>query len=163
MLVRVPEAEAVVGEWRQRYTLDAPAGIPAHVTILFPFVAPARLGEVEARLAELVAGTAAFDLTFPRTARWPELLYLEPEPAEPFVALTQAVEREWPDQPPYGGAHETIVPHLTVAEATDSALLDRIATDVDPHLPIDTRVREASVYVEDHSGRWHEHRQLPLG
>jgi 2'-5' RNA ligase len=105
VLVQVPEAEPVVGEWRLQYTFDAPAGIPAHVTILFPFVEPERLGEVEERLAELVAGTSVFDLTFTRTARWPEILYLEPDPAEPFVALTHAIEREWPDQPPYGGAH----------------------------------------------------------
>lgn len=163
VLVEVPEAEPVVGDWRQRYTFDAPAGIPAHVTILFPFVEPARLGEVESRLAELVSGTAAFELTFARTARWPELLYLVPEPAEPFVALTRAVEREWPDQPPYGGAHETIVPHLTVAESPDSALLDRIAAEVGPQLPIATRVREASLFVEDHAGRWHEHGRLPFG
>ena len=163
MLVRVPEAEPVVGEWRQRYTLDAPAGIPAHVTVLFPFVEPERLGEVEGRLAELVAGTAAFDLAFARTARWPEILYLEPEPAEPFVALTHAIEREWPDQPPYGGAHETIVPHLTVAESADAAVLDRIAADVEPKLPIAMRVHEASLFVEDHAGHWSEHSRLPLG
>lgn len=163
VLVQVPEAEPLVGDWRQRYTLDAPAGIPAHVTILFPFVEPARLGEAEGRLAELVAGTAAFDLTFARTARFPDVLYLEPEPAEPFAALTHAIEREWPDQPPYGGQHETIVPHLTVAESDDSALLDRIAADVEPQLPIETHVREASVFVEDHDGRWHEHSRLPFG
>jgi 2'-5' RNA ligase len=163
VLVRVPEAEPVVGEWRQRYTLDAPAGIPAHVTVLFPFVEPERLGEVEGRLAELVAGTAAFDLAFARTARWPEILYLEPEPAEPFVALTHAIEREWPDQPPYGGAHETIVPHLTVAESADAAVLDRIAADVEPKLPIAMRVHEASLFVEDHAGHWSEHGRLPLG
>jgi len=163
VLVRVPEAEPVVGEWRQRYTLDAPGGIPAHVTVLFPFVEPERLGEVEGRLAELVAGTAAFDLAFARTARWPEILYLEPEPAEPFVALTHAIEREWPDQPPYGGAHETIVPHLTVAESADAAVLDRIAADVEPKLPIAIRVHEASLFVEDHGGQWSEHGRLPLG
>jgi 2'-5' RNA ligase len=163
VLVQVPEAEPVVGEWRLQYTFDAPAGIPAHVTILFPFVEPERLGEVEGRLAELVSGTSAFDLTFTRTARWPEILYLEPDPAEPFVALTHAIEREWPDQPPYGGAHETIVPHLTIAESTDSALFDRIAADVELQLPIGTRVREASVFVEDHGGCWHEHSRLPFG
>lgn len=163
VLVTVPEAEPVVGEWRRRYTLDAPAGIPAHVTILFPFVEPERLDAVEARLAELIAAVPAFDLTFARTARLPELLYLEPEPAEPFVALTRAIEREWPDQPPYGGAYETIVPHLTVAESEDSALLDRIAAAVEPRLPIATRVREASVFVEGHAGRWREHGRLPFG
>jgi 2'-5' RNA ligase len=163
VLVEVPEAERAVGDWRRRYTLDAPAGIPAHVTILFPFVEPRRLGETEDRLAEIIRGTPAFDLVFARAARWPEILYLEPEPAEPFAALTRAIEREWPDQPPYGGAHETIVPHLTVAESEDSALLDRIAAEVEPYLPIGTRVREASLFVEDHEGRWHEHGRLPFG
>jgi 2'-5' RNA ligase len=163
VLVRVPEAEPVVGEWRRRYTLDGPAGIPAHVTILFPFVEPERLGEAEGRLAELVAAAAAFDLTFARTARWPELLDLVPEPAEPFAALTRAVERDWPDHPPYGGAHETIVPHLTIAESADPALLDRIAAEVEPQLPIVTRVREASLFVEDRGGRWREHGRLPFG
>jgi 2'-5' RNA ligase len=161
--VTVPEAEPVVGEWRQRYTLDAPAGIPAHVTILFPFVDPGRLEEVEARLAELIAAVPAFDVTFARTARFPEVLYLEPEPAEPFVALTHAIEREWPDQPPYGGHFETIVPHLTVAEPEDPALLDRIAAEVEPQLPIATRVNEAALFVEDHAGHWHEHSRLPFG
>jgi 2'-5' RNA ligase len=162
VIVTVPEAEPVVGDWRQRYTLDAPAGMPPHVTILFPFVEATRLGEVEARLAELVGATASFDLTFARTARWPELLYLEPDPVEPFIALTRAVEREWPEHPPYDGAHEAIVQHLTVAESADSSLLDRIAADVRMRLPISRRVREASVFAEDDGGRWHEHCQLPL-
>jgi 2'-5' RNA ligase len=163
VLVKVPEAEPVVGEYRLQYTLDAPAGIPAHVTILFPFVEPDRLGEVEERLAEIIAGTPAFDLVFARTARWPEILYLEPEPAEPFIALTRSIEREWPDQPPYGGTYETIVPHLTVAEAADPAVLDRVAASVEPQLPVATRAHEASLFVEDHGGHWHEHSRLPFG
>jgi 2'-5' RNA ligase len=163
VIVTVPEAEPVVGEWRLRYTLDAPAGIPAHVTVLFPFVEPERLGEVEGRLAELISAVPAFDVTFARTARFPDVLYLEPDPAEPFVALTHAIEREWPDQPPYGGHYETIVPHLTVAEPEDLVMLDGIAADVEQHLPIVTRAREASVFVEDHAGHWHEHSRLPFG
>jgi 2'-5' RNA ligase len=163
VLVAVPEAEPVVDAWRQRYTLDAPEGIPAHVTILFPFVEPERLEAVEQRLAELVAGTPAFEVAFARTARLPEVLYLQPEPAEPFAALTKAIEREWPDQPPYGGHYETIVPHLTVAESPDGALLDRITAEVESQLPVATVVREASVFVEDHEGRWSEHSRLPFG
>lgn len=163
VLVKVPEAEPVVGEWRNRYTLDAPAGIPAHVTILFPFFEPALLARVTKRLGEIVAGTPAFGAVFRRTARWPEILYLEPEPAEPFFALTRALEHEWPDYPPYGGAHETIVPHLTVAESPDPAVLDRVAASVQPQLPLTTRVREAAVFVEDNEGRWHEDSRVPLG
>jgi len=163
VIVTVPEAEPVVGKWRQRYTLDAPAGIPAHVTILFPFVEPERLGEVEGRLAELISAVPAFDLTFARTARFTDVLYLEPDPAGPFVALTHAIEREWPDQPPYGGHYETIVPHLTIAEPEDPGVFDEIAAEVEPQLPIVTRVSEATLFVEDHAGHWHEHGRLPFG
>jgi 2'-5' RNA ligase len=163
VIVTVPEAEPVVGSWRMQYTLDAPAGIPPHVTVLFPFVPSERVGEVERRVGEIVAAALPFDLVFARTARFPETLYLDPEPAEPFLALTCAIASEWPKHPPYGGAFETVVPHLTVAESEDSALLDRIAEEVQPQLPVKTGVREASLFVEDETGRWHEHDRLPLG
>lgn len=163
VVVTVPEAEPLVGVWRLRYTHDAPAGMPPHVTLLFPFVAAERVGEAEGRLAELVLAAPAFDLAFRRTARFAGVLYLDPEPAEPFVALTGAIAGEWPEHPPYEGVFDEVIPHLTVAEAQDSALLDRIAAAVEPHLPVQTRVREASLFVEDGGGRWHQRGRLPLG
>jgi 2'-5' RNA ligase len=162
VIVTVPEAEPVVGEWRMQYTYDAPAGIPSHVTVLFPFVPSKQAGEAARRVGEIVAATPAFELRFARTARFPELLYLDPEPAEPFITLTEAIAAEWPEHPPYEGAHETVIPHLTVAESEDSALLDRIAAQVEPQLPIELRVEEASLFVEDDRSRWHEHSRLPL-
>jgi 2'-5' RNA ligase len=163
VVVTVPEAEPVVGEWRRQHTHDAPLGMPAHVTVLYPFVPSEQLGEVEERLAEIAAAAPSFELLFARTARFPEVLYLAPEPAEPFVALTAAIAVEWPDYPPYEGVHETVIPHLTVAESEDATLFDRIATEVEPHLPIETRVREASLFVEDDAGRWHERSRIPFG
>jgi 2'-5' RNA ligase len=164
VLVNVPEAEPVVGRWRLEHTLDARLGIPAHVTLLSPFVSSNRVDEARPRLAELVAATPAFTAAFPRTDRFPGVLYLAPEPAAPFAALTEAIAAAWPEHPPYEGAHETVVPHLTVAESqADEALLDRIATEVEPRLPLATVVRVASVFVEDERGRWHEHARLPLG
>jgi 2'-5' RNA ligase len=163
VIVTVPEAEPVVGEWRLRHTYDAPLGLPAHVTLLFPFVPAGGIAEAEGRLAEVVAAHDAFDATFPRTARFPELLYLEPEPAERFGALTAAIAAGWPEHPPYEGEHETVIPHLTVAESTDGSLLDSIAEAVEPHLPLALQVTEASLFVEDANGRWHEHSRLPLG
>jgi 2'-5' RNA ligase len=162
VIVTVPEAEALVGEWRMQYTDDAAAGIPPHVTVLFPFVPSEQIGEEKQRLGEIVAAAPAFELRFARTARFPELLYLDPEPSEPFVALTEAIAAEWPEHPPYEGAHDTVVPHLTVAGSEDSALLERIAAQVEPKLPIELRIEQASLFVEDDSGRWHEHNRLPL-
>lgn len=163
VIVTVPEAEPVVGGWRMQHTFDAPLGIPSHVTVLFPFVPSKRVVEVEERVAELVAAAPEFDLLFARTARFTDVLYLDPEPAQPFLELTGAIAAEWPEHPPYEGAFETVIPHLTVAESEDSALLERIADEVKPQLPIETRVREASLFVEDDAGHWHEHSRVPLG
>jgi 2'-5' RNA ligase len=163
VVITVPEAEPVVGDWRRRHTYDAPLGMPAHVTVLFPFVPFEQAGDAAGRVAELMAAKPAFDLVFRRTARFPEVLYLDPEPARPFLALTAAIAGEWPEHPPYEGAHETVIPHLTVAESDDSALLDRIAAEVEPRLPLEKRVTEASLFVESDTGRWHEHSRFPLG
>ncbi len=42
------------------------------------------------------------------------VVYLAPDPAEPFVALTEALAAAFPDCPPYGGAFDEPVPHLTI-------------------------------------------------
>jgi 2'-5' RNA ligase len=164
VLVHVPEAEPVVGEWRLRHTYDAPLGIPPHVTLLFPFVPADGLGaEVEERLERVLGEVEPFDVTFERTARFPDVLYLEPRPSKPFAALTEAIAAEWPEHPPYEGAHEVVIPHLTVAESNDEELLGRIVADVEPKLPVRKQVCEAQLYAEDEAGRWHERKRLPLG
>ena len=55
LIVAVPEVEPLVGDWRSRYD-NATLGVPAHVTLLFPFVPAAQLddvllGELEALFA----------------------------------------------------------------------------------------------------------------
>lgn len=162
LVVHVPEAEPAVGDWRREHTDDARLGMPAHVTILYPFVPRAGLAEAEPRLAELVAGHDAFDATFVRAARFPTLLYLQPEPVERFRQLTEAVVATWPEHPPYGGAYDTVVPHLTVAESEDASLLDSIDAELEPLLPIRQRVRAVTLLLEGDDGRWREHSRLPL-
>lgn len=164
MLVHVPEAEPVVGEWRLRHTYDAPLGIPPHVTLLYPFVPAGELNaEVNERLTRVFGSVEPFHVTFARTARFPDVLYLEPQPSEPFAELTAAIAAEWPEHPPYEGEHEVVIHHLTVAEGDDEELLGRIAADVEAKLPLGTNVSEAQLWAEDDDGRWHEHSRLPLG
>ena len=55
LIVNVPEADPVVGEWRERYD-NARLGIPAHITLLFPFVPSEELdGTLFADLHDLFA------------------------------------------------------------------------------------------------------------
>lgn len=126
------------------YYADLP-GVPAHVTILFPF------GEVdEAALAELFARFPAFDFvldrieTFENGTRW-----LRPMPSAPFVDLTAAVQQRWPEYPPYEGAFDEVIPHVTI-------------TVEEVPLPISCRATQV-LYLEEHDdGSWSEVRAFPL-
>ncbi|WP_050978197.1 2'-5' RNA ligase family protein [Bordetella petrii] len=40
LIVKVPQAEAMVGDLRARFDAVSQLGVPAHITILFPFMAP---------------------------------------------------------------------------------------------------------------------------
>ncbi|MBY8848058.1 2'-5' RNA ligase family protein [Saccharothrix longispora] len=117
VIVPVPAADQVVGRYRRRLAHSAAWGVPAHVTVLYPFVPPHLvdpLGVVEV-LGGLVEEVEAFECAFRRTAWFGEdVLWLAPEPASPFRRLTEAVWGRFPEYPPYGGAVAEAVPHLTV-------------------------------------------------
>jgi hypothetical protein len=44
------------------------------------------------------------------------LIYLAPNPTEPFKRLTEIMAAAFPDWPPYGGAFDDVVPHLSIGE-----------------------------------------------
>src|SRR6266568_4669633 len=118
VLVPVPEAERVVNRLRAGLDRAAAWGVPAHVTVLYPFVAPAAITAATiAVLADAVRSISAFDCEFPAT-RWfgQEVMWLAPQPDEPFRILTRAVSAAFPGYLPYGGAYDDVVPHLTVAD-----------------------------------------------
>lgn len=150
----MPEAEPAVGEWRLLHTLDGKAGVPAHVTILYPFVPAGELDDVLlAELRELSGRHEVFDFVLQRVARWPEgIVYLPPEPSRPFVELTEAVVARWPGYPPYGGIHDEVIPHLTVVH--DEAVADEAVRAVESALPIECEARELTLLVEGEDGRW---------
>ena len=137
--VPVPEAEPWVKDLRERYDPTAAAGVPAHITVLFPFIPPDLLTDSDlARAAEIFRCFRSFEFRFEQVGRFPESLYLVPEPDEPFISLTEAIVREFPEYPPYGGKFTEIVPHLTVANRsaelstiTEAKLL-RIMKDLGP-------------------------------
>jgi 2'-5' RNA ligase len=123
LIVAVPEAEAFVGEIRRVHDWSASVGVPAHITILFPFAAPDEVDERE--LAAVIGTHPGFDFELSSVERFEDgVTWLRPTPSEPFLALTDAIVRRWPEYPPYEGAHETVIPHLTVAEIDVALQLD---------------------------------------
>ena len=161
LLVPVPEAEAAVGEWRQRADPSAAKGVPAHITVLYPFLRPRRVAESDHEgLARAAASVPAFDYTLRSVGRFPGVVYLAPEPAGPFAALLKAVQQGWPGLEPYGGRFDSYVPHLTVSDGQEP---DGMAAAVEAALPISARAEELVLMVEDRRGRWSPSGRFPLG
>lgn len=68
MIVVVPEAETAVSQFRCRLDPVAQLGVPAHVSVLLPFMpAPEIDNDVVARLAALFRAAPAFKYYFVRT------------------------------------------------------------------------------------------------
>jgi 2'-5' RNA ligase len=144
LLIPVPAAEPTVQRWRERLDPACRLGVPAHVTLLYPFVAPAALDDVTIeRLADLFSQRTAFAFSL-RQIRWfgNEVAYVAPEPGVPFRALTDAICGEFPAYPPYRGEHDDVIPHLTIGEEAPVGALREAAKHVAAHLPIETHAEE---------------------
>jgi hypothetical protein len=158
LIIAVPEAEPLVKEWRERYDWSAAQGVPAHITIVYPFMPPGEItAEVLHELRELFARFSTFEFALTELRRFPEYLHLFPSPAEPFKALTCAVVERYPQYPPYGGAFAEVIPHLTVVGEIEAAQLDTIEREfMQQHgsqLPVKATANEV-LLIENSSGRW---------
>jgi 2'-5' RNA ligase len=162
LVIEVPDAEPLVSEWRAKHDWSAQRGVPAHITILYPFAPTEKVDEaLLAQLRELFASEAPISFELARVARFPQTTWLAPEPSEPFKALIELVAARFPDYPPYEGAHDVVIPHLTVAEG-DTGLHDRAEAAVSGHLPIKTHADHVAFLFENDQGRWHRAHRFPL-
>ncbi len=162
MIIPVAAVEPLVAGVRERFDPSAALGMPAHITVLYPFLPPDQVnGAVLDELQRLFAGVAPVRFTVTTTGRFPGVLYLAPHPAEPFARFTAAVATRWPETPPYGGAHGEVVPHLTVAHTEDPALLDRLDRELQPQLPLAAVAAEVWL-LEYREAAWRRRARLPL-
>ena len=132
----------------------AAAGVPAHITLVVPWLPPSEindddLAELDAELTDVKAFD--FELThvdwFGRRVLW-----VAPEPDRPFRDLTNRLADQF-GTPPYEDEFDEIRPHLTVAHASDGVELVPIAADVSRGLPLRCRAEEVWVMVGDGT-RW---------
>jgi hypothetical protein len=132
-----------------------------HVTVLDPFVPSFLLdAEVEEAVSQILLEFRPFSYDLVRLERFPGVLYLAPEPGEPFIAMTEALWRRFPDRPPYGGAYDAIVPHVTLALGNEPAGL---AEHVEQRLPVRGSVEEVWLMMETPDGSWSAGRRFALG
>jgi 2'-5' RNA ligase len=139
IVLMVPEARSIVPS--------------AHITILAPFgkeqdPTAGELSEVE----EFFADEAPFTFELTQVCTFPSgVVYLAPDPPGRFSRLTHALHQLFPEYPPYAGAFDLVVPHLTIPDGSA----------VGP-LPIRAHAREATLlHLED--GVYSELATFPFG
>ena len=96
----VPEVEPVLAPLRRRVARPGSDDVPAHVTLLIPFAPLPAPPELDA----LVAAWPRARFVLRRVRRWPGVVWLDPEPSEPFAAMTRALVEAFPQFRPYAGA-----------------------------------------------------------
>lgn len=154
VLVPVPAADAVVGKWRQVHDPVASAGVPAHITLIVPWLPPEEISPADlAELEGVMRDVKAFEFEL-NHVDWfgRRVLWVAPEPVAPFLDLTNMLADRF-GTPPWEDEFDEVVPHLTVAHASDGVELVPVAADVASQLPLECRAEEVWVMVGDGT-RW---------
>jgi 2'-5' RNA ligase len=166
LIVEVPAAEPAIGRYRAELDANARLGVPAHITILAPFLPAGRLGDAErGRLVRVFAAVSPFDFRLDRTGWFgTTTLWLGPADPAPFRDLTDRVFAEFPDFPPFGGQFADVVPHLTIGLDRPTEELLRAELQIVPALPVTARASAVTLMAESSpGGRWEILASFPLG
>lgn len=157
VVVRLPDDLAT---FRRAHVANAERGVPAHVTLLYPFDRPGRSATATYEaIARAARAEPRFTVTLGPSLGWAEVTALAATPAEPFVRLIRRLASTFPDRPPYAGriAVDEIVPHVTLADdGADEpswAGSSFAAGDVDA----------VSWIAQEEDGRWRTAATFPLG
>jgi 2'-5' RNA ligase len=142
---------------------DAGEGLPAHVTVAYPFAALDSIDDAVAGLvSRVVARHAPWTMRLVERRRWPDTVYAAIEPPAPAAALQADLAAAFPTLPIYGGTIDVFVPHVTIAEGEAA---DDPAVDADrgwDDLPVTQSVSEVELIVRSAARGWSVERRFPL-
>jgi 2'-5' RNA ligase len=136
----------------------------AHITVAGPFFPTERLElNVLREIRQRCVQQAAFPFTLVRVASFSTgVVYLEPEPTQPFIDLQKWFTQRWPEVPLYGGLFAG-KPHVSLA--ADRHTLEQMAevvAEVQPELPIHAAAREVVLIVAEER-RWYPLHSFSFG
>jgi 2'-5' RNA ligase len=152
-------------EVRREFDAETVAhGVPFHITLLYPFAPREELtDDLLAQTRSFFASRSPLTFELTRIASWPQVVYAVPEPDTELRACMEALHTLFPQWPPYGGIHDEVIPHATLAEEVDAA---RIQPEIDRrlrgHLPWPCRADTARLLEEHSPGKWRERERMPF-
>jgi hypothetical protein len=129
-------------------------GLPAHISLLYPFLPADELdGDTVAEIAAVLEDRPEIEVRFERCHHTGGFVFLRPEPARPLTELVAALRDHWPHLRPYGGRFgDAVEPHLTIAMGASPQDCAALAASLAPALPVTARLTEA--WLATFAGQW---------
>ncbi len=170
LLIALPELAAFTSRWRASSHAPGHPGLtierrfPPHLTLLTPWLDPQH-PQALARARAVAARHPPMRLSFTevRTFNDGRVVWLVPEPDESVRSLLDDVLAAFPECRPYGGAHQPVVPHLTVSADAGPGVLDEVRSAIAEHGPLTAATDRISAYARDRDDVWRETFSVPLG
>ncbi|CAM5228206.1 hypothetical protein GCM10010329_47230 [Streptomyces spiroverticillatus] len=135
-------------------------GVPAHATLLYPWLPADRIGAADLDRLRVAAGTGRIPVLLKEVERAGGFVGV---PVPELHARAAAVRAAFPEQVPYGGRFGLEPPvHVTVALDAEERAAAEIADRVTGRLPIRTEVTCVYVVALTDDG-WRGLAELPLG
>lgn len=147
LILSFPEVDAATGDIREHLDPSASWGVPAHVSIIYPFARARKLTrELLGAARAIAADTAPFRVRFERTGWFGDTtLWLDPRPQPRLDGLIARCMAAFPQFPPYGGEFDEVIPHLTIATGRSAQEAKEAERKVLPELPITATAARFSV------------------
>lgn len=162
VVIVLPDAAPLLdAAWRIDPALVRP-GVPAHVSLLYPFVPESALtGQDEEGLRSLAASFPAAELVLEEVVTAPGFVAVTVPALQPIV---DAFHAQWPGLRPYGGRFGARpAAHVTVAMGADDPTGSaHVRAAVGSLLPLRTRAAAVQLVVLTEEG-WRPRLTAPLG
>lgn len=137
-------------------------GVPAHVSLLYPFVPESALTDQDEKgVRSLAAGFPATDLLLEEVVTEPGFVAVTVPGLQPVL---DAFRARWPGSRPYGGRFGARpAAHVTVAMGADNpTVASGVRTAIDSLLPLRARAASVQLVVLTEEG-WQPRFTVPLG
>ncbi len=164
VIVASHEVQAIAVPILREYALDTLIRVPAHLTLLYPFVQYEQLEAACQKLRAVCAEITPFDITMDGYDHFPTVAFMKPADPQPLREVFRRLYAVFPECPPYRGQFGyDIHPHMTVGEFDSEA--DRSAVPLPAYSPTTFRAERAHILygIDEEALPWITYDVIPFG
>ncbi len=134
------EVQVALAPYRLKYGFEGAVRVPAHISLILPFVQLDELPQAEKKLRKICKTVAPFDITLKSYQNFPYAIFLVPQHPQPIIHLFEKIYAAFPDYPPYAGAYgNQLAPHMTIAEFKTVEEREAVQAQLPPWKPMTFR------------------------